>query len=305
MSDFSLNLKSKIDPVHARAFQAVAHAAMRAQVDWLLVGAMARDWLLEMMYGIETRRQTKDADIAIAIPDWPTFEALKQQIVASGEFLPNSRVVHRLDHASLMGFHLDLVPFGAVADEYASIAWPPKHEIVMNVIGYADALAAAIAIRVSDDLEIKVASLPGLALLKYFAWQDRHRESSKDAWDLRLLLRSYETAGNGERIHDEGVLEAEDFDAERASCRLLGRDVARIALAPTLKRLIALLDRELQTLPPRGLIEEIAYVRPDGISQVGSEADAAAVFEKATGWVASFRAGLQDVSALPGPNQDP
>ncbi len=187
-------------------------------VDWFLVGALARDWLLGALHGVPTQRKTSDADIAIALPDWPAFESVKLGIVGSGEFQEHPRVTHRLDHVTLQGFHLDLVPFGAIAGTQTIIAWPPAHAVVMNVTGYTDALAGAVTLRVAADLSIKVASLPGLALLKLFAWQDRHRESSKDAWDLRLLLTSYELAGNSERLEAEGVLEVEDREPERAAC---------------------------------------------------------------------------------------
>ena len=262
-----------------------------------MVGALARDWLLEALYGVPTQRKTSDADIAIALPDWPAFESVKLGIVGSGEFQAHPRVTHRLDHVTLQGFHLDLVPFGAIAGIQATIAWPPAHAVVMNVIGYTDALAGAVTLRVAADLSIKVASLPGLALLKLFAWQDRHRESSKDAWDLRLLLTNYEAADNSERLHDEGVMDAEGDDAERAVCRLLGRDVARLAAAPTRASLIALLDSELQVSTGAGLIEDIAYAQPNDAFRVGSMFDGGAAIARAHGWLMSFRAGFDDSPA--------
>ncbi len=38
--------------------------------DVLLVGAMARDVLLQHASGVDTRRQTKDVDIALLVDDW-------------------------------------------------------------------------------------------------------------------------------------------------------------------------------------------------------------------------------------------
>jgi len=294
MSDSWPDLTARLEPAHARALGVVADAAAQVGVDWFLVGALARDWLLEALYGVPTQRATTDADIAIALPDWPAFESVKLGIVNSGEFQEHPRITHRLDHATLQGFHLDLVPFGAIAGTQATIAWPPAHAMVMNVIGYTDALAGAVNLRVAADLSIKVASWPGLTLLKLFAWQDRHRESSKDAWDLRLLLTRYEAADNSERLYDEGVMEVEGFDGERAACRLLGSDVARLAAAPTRASLIALLDRELQASSGAGLIEDMAYAQPNDAFGVGSAIDGGAATERARGWLASFRAGFDD-----------
>lgn len=292
MSDSWPDLTAKIEPAHSRALAAVARATAHAQVDWFVVGALARDWLLEALHGVPTQRATTDADIAIALPDWQAFEQVRQGIVASGEFREHARVAHRLDHIALQGFHLDLVPFGDIAGPQATIAWPPAHAVVMNVIGYSDALAGAITLRIAGDLSIKVVSLPGLALLKFFAWQDRHRESTKDAWDLRLLFTRYESAGNGARLYDEGAMDAEDFNAERAACRLLGRDVARLATPTTLASLIGLVDRQLDSNAPDGLIEDMAFVRPDSPFRSAYVFDGPAAVASARAWLASFRAGL-------------
>ena len=294
MNDSWPDLTAKLEPAHVQALGAVAAAAAQVGVDWFLVGALARDWLLEALHGVPTQRKTSDADIAIALPDWPAFESVKLGIVGSGEFQAHPRVTHRLDHVTLQGFHLDLVPFGAIAGTQATIAWPPAHAVVMNVIGYTDALAGAVTLRIAADLSIKVASLPGLALLKFFAWQDRHRESSKDAWDLRLLLTRYEAADNSERLYDEGAMEVEGFDAERAACRLLGRDVARLAAAPTRASLIMLLDHQLQTSSSAGLIEDMAYARPDGAFRADNMFDGGAAIEQARGWLTSFRAAFEE-----------
>ncbi len=294
MNDSWPDLTAKLEPAQARALGVVAAAAAQVGADWFLVGALARDWLLEALHGVPTQRKTADADIAIVLPDWQAFERVKLGIVDSGEFQEHPRVTHRLDHVTLQGFHLDLVPFGAIAGTQATIAWPPAHAVVMNVIGYADALAGAVTLRVAADLSIKVASLPGLTLLKLFAWQDRHRESSKDAWDLRLLLTRYEAADNSGRLYDEGVMEVENFDGERAACRLLGRDVARLAAAPTRAGLIALLDRELQASSGAGLIEDMAYAQPNDAFRVGGAIDGGAAIARAYGWLMSFRAGFDD-----------
>jgi predicted nucleotidyltransferase len=294
MSDFWPDLTAKVEPAHARALGVVAAAAAQVGVDWFLVGALARDWLLEAMHGVATQRKTADADVAIALPDWPAFERVKQGIVESGEFRAHPQTAHRLDHVALLGFHLDLVPFGAVAGDDATIAWPPAHAVVMNVIGYDDALAAAINLTVGDALSVKVASLPGLALLKLFAWQDRHTTTSKDAFDIRLLFTTYEAAGNGDRLYDEGVMDLEDFEADRAACRLLGRDVARLAAQSTRQKAGVLLESELLGESSDGLIEQLAYALPEGMPVIRSEADAGAKLEKARLWLTAFMAGLND-----------
>lgn len=83
MNDSWPDLTAKIDPVHARALGVVADAAAQVGVDWFLVGALARDWLLEALHGVPTQRKTSDADIAIALPDWPAWNAVTRCRCAS------------------------------------------------------------------------------------------------------------------------------------------------------------------------------------------------------------------------------
>ena len=88
---------------------------------------------------------------------------------------------------------LDLVPFGGIQDEAANISWPPKGNMVMNVLGFEEALQNATSVIISKDplLEIPVASPPGMALLKLVAWTDRDTEKkAKDARDFHYMLTS-------------------------------------------------------------------------------------------------------------------
>jgi predicted nucleotidyltransferase len=76
------------------------------------------------------------------------------------------------------------------------IEWPPSRDIVMNVAVFEEALASSVSVEMGGDLTVRVASLPGLTLLKLVAWSDRSRETNKDAADLHRLLTSYANAGN-------------------------------------------------------------------------------------------------------------
>jgi predicted nucleotidyltransferase len=116
--------------------------------------------------------------------------------------------------------------------------------IVMNVVGYEEALAASVPVEMATGLTVNVASLPGLAILKLFAWLDRGRETPKDAQDFVVLLRSYSGAGNQDRLYTDelALLESAGFDVDVAGAILLGKDVKKIAESGTLDRLNRLLE---------------------------------------------------------------
>jgi predicted nucleotidyltransferase len=87
-----------------------------------------------------------------------------------------------------------------------------------------------IEVRIADDLIVRVASLAGLALMKIVAWADRRFE--RDAQDLGLIMRHYLDAGNQDRIYSEQGdcidLLDDEFDYDKASARILGRDLGRL-----------------------------------------------------------------------------
>lgn len=290
MSDLPL----KIEPVQRAALQAVDAAARTAGADWFVAGATARDWLLQGLYGIDTLRATQDVDFGIAVRDWDTFHRIRQAISDGGEFAPDPRAAHRLNHRQLRGFHIDLVPFGPLAGAGGEIAWPPDRAFVMNVTGFEEAFGAAIRITLDDGFSVRVASLPALALMKLFAWRDRRHEAMhKDAWDLRLLLTRYERAGNADRIYDEGVMAIEDFDAVRAAARLLGRDVSGLLRPRSRAALLSLLDAELIEPYSSALVEQIAHVSAVGRLGQG-DLDGGQRTSEALRLLTCFRAGLDD-----------
>ena len=278
-----------VEPVHQRALRMVARIAATVGVDWFLMGAMARDWVFTHIHGIDTQRATKDADIGIALKSWEEFEQIRNGLLAEGEFAQD-RIPHRLNHCQLQGFHIDLVPFGALAGDKAEIAWPPKCYEVMNVIGFDEAFRAALTVIVDTDLPVKVASPIGLMLLKLFAWEDRKRESAqdKDARDIRLLLTHYEVMAGRTRWDVTGLMEAEDFHDDRAVARLLGSDVAQIASPETKAALMTILDRELPGDEIGLLVQQMTR---NGSALTYFEEGA---FETMRRLLESFRAGLRD-----------
>jgi predicted nucleotidyltransferase len=114
----------------------------------LLVGAQARDLLLHYGHGIEIERGTADVDFAIAVNDWSRFSAARQALIGSELFAPDRTMVHRLQH--LRFGRIDFIPFGAVEQPDGAIAWPPTGNELMDVLGYAEADAAALIVQLPE-----------------------------------------------------------------------------------------------------------------------------------------------------------
>lgn len=79
-------------------------------------------------------------------------------------------------------------------------------------------------------LRISVCTLPGLAVMKLIAWNDRRFHYRKDAQDLGFIMLNYIHAGNENRLWegDATDLITDEFDYNLASARLLGRDMGQL-----------------------------------------------------------------------------
>lgn len=253
MIDILRPLKPKpdrpVEPIALLVIQEIHRASKALGLPVFLVGAMARIILLENVHGLTAGRATKDVDFAFALDNWDQFTAIKASLLANTNFEESKHVAHRL-HFRPEGlehqYKVDLIPFGGIETSPNTIAWPPDMAVMMNVAGFGDALAAAVSVEVAPGMNIAVASLPGIAILKLFAWADRGQENPKDAIDLVLLLHSYNEAGNASRIYEEAgataALEAAAYDLEHAGAWLLGSDAATMVAAQTSTDLEALLQ---------------------------------------------------------------
>ena len=82
------------------------------------------------------------------------------------------------------------MPFGrGIEEPRAVIHWPSDITTVMSVAGFAEVLASNTE---SAGQRIRLASVPGLAILKLVAWSDRGTTTDKDAVGFSRLLSTYE-----------------------------------------------------------------------------------------------------------------
>lgn len=216
----------------------IARTCAEPKIDFFVAGATAREVILTHLHGRKSGRHTRDIDIAIFIKDWQQFSALKQSILDQGaeEVRGNA---HRLIWENN---ELDIIPFGEIAEGNA-IAWPPDRDFVMSVEGFQDAFEHAISIALSTGEIIRFCSLPGLLLLKLFAWRDRGAEFSKDAIDIFNILKEYSVIEE-ERLYDNSEWgEDVDWNPDRLGARLAGGDTALIS-SPETRQALLVLDKE-------------------------------------------------------------
>jgi predicted nucleotidyltransferase len=163
---------------------------------------------------------TTDIDLGVEVASWEQFNELRETLKATGKFTPDEKEAQRLQFDSVL---IDIVPFGPIADENRRIAWPPEHEIFMSMVGFKEAYEYSIAVRLSMDpeLDIKLPTLPGLALMKIISWREKYPGRKKDAEDL-LIMHKYEEAGNFDMLYDkeQDLFQEENFDARHAKHKI-------------------------------------------------------------------------------------
>ena len=247
MTNSSIDLSGKIDKTTVDALGLIHRISSSLSIAFFVVGATARDILLDVFYGIGSKRATMDIDIAVFVEDWNQFKRLKNELIATADF-SSTRETQRLLFKNRLP--VDLVPFGGVAEKEDMIGWPPDNSFRMNVAGFRECYQHVVQVQISvdPDLTINVANLAGLAILKLISWDENSARRRKDASDLLFILQNYLDAGNLERLFDEApdIVDSGDYNYEAGSARLLGRDISAIAFATTKAKLIAILTRESQ-----------------------------------------------------------
>ena len=255
-----MNLSGKLDQYSIELYELITSSARISGLVFMLVGATARDLILEWGYDIHPYRGTLDIDLGVRVSGWDQFDALKTALLATGKF-NETRSTHRLQYHC--GYPIDIIPFGEISEPGHLIEWPLDKDIHMNVAGFEDAYLHSITILLRNDphLEIQVASLASQIVLKLFAWKDRGRGDNRDARDIALIIKHYGPTVNIDRLYEEEseVMELEGHDVDLAGPRLLGRDIAKTSTAELRETVMRILEEETAEQDHNRLAEAMTF----------------------------------------------
>jgi len=261
MTNISLDISHKVDLEHKEVIRQLKKILDDLGVKFFIVGASARDFVLEYLHGIRAPRMTMDIDFAVKVENWEAYEKIERALLKT-QGVRKTKQKQRFECGETI---IDIVPFGKVSDDQNLISWPPEHDLVMSVSGFEDAYNHSTQIIVSKEpfLEIKVPTIPGMVIMKLIAWNDSFPERQKDAQDLYFLLLKYKYTDIVDRlfIDNKELLESEDFDDEMACIRILGQDMAKISSAKTLNEIIEILDKETAEISKFRLVMNIMEQR--------------------------------------------
>jgi predicted nucleotidyltransferase len=266
-----VDISDKIPPSIVAVFEAIHSAAQNEGIPFFVIGAAARDMLLRYAYGLPVRRATRDIDIAIRVADWNEYNRLVNALISTGDF-KRAQQSHRFMFRG--GETVDIVPFGPIAGKKQSVAWPPTEDTVMGVLGFEEAFRTAIWVTLRQELrlDIPIATLAGLAVMKLISWSESYPGRGRDGQDFYSIAQNYIDAGNDDRLYGEAsdLVNVESFDRAVAGARLLGRDMSRLAEGDAHQKIREILARESD---PDGSLKLISDVIGTNISMQEKSAE--------------------------------
>lgn len=226
--------------------------------EFYVIGATARDLVLSGIHRQPSTRRTADLDIAIAIKDWDKFEQISKELCEIESFTKGPHQSQRFIFQNV--YDIDIVPFGEIAKANKNIYWPPEEEFAMSVVGFTEVANNTLDVAIDNEFTVKVASLPGIFILKLTAFNDRKNQTNKDADDLAFIIENYlEINIDRAAAENYDIYEAENFNSFTAGATLLGRDIKSIlgGNSETIQTFIQMLEDELKLEEESPLLNQI------------------------------------------------
>ena len=268
MKNILIDISGKLDNSYIDVIKEIKKIADSLGIPFFIIGALARDIIMEYFYKIKAPRMTSDIDLGIKVSNWEQFEELINKIKLTNKF-KKLQEKHRVIYNNIM---IDIVPFGGISDDNERISWPPENEVVMSVMGFLEVYNYSTLVRLHSNpkLEVKIPTLPGLAILKLFAWKDNFPNRSKDAEDLLFIMKNYENAGISDKLYGSELqlLESEDFDNQIAGIILLGKEISKICSNKTIKNLKRIMDEETSEESDYNLIKDMVVNRRNDFNRI-------------------------------------
>lgn len=184
-----------------------------ADTPYTLIGATALGLQVDMRW-----RRTDDLDLTVSAS------------LADFSKGPDHRAGWRRDRKYehrwyAHGLKVDVLPAGPDLLARGEVVWPSTG-YAMNITGFRHVFDRARRMLVADDVEVDVAPVPIIVLLKTISYLDRPLERERDLQDLVHILDTYvdPTSDAGAAVLDEAVAAGLSFEGIHSFA--IGRELA-------------------------------------------------------------------------------
>jgi predicted nucleotidyltransferase len=111
MKNMLIDISGKIDNSYIEPIVKIKRTADALNIPFFIIGAFARDIIMEYFYHIKAPRMTMDIDLGIRVSSWNQFNQLINKLESSENF-KKTKEKQRIIYKDRM---VDLVPFGGIA----------------------------------------------------------------------------------------------------------------------------------------------------------------------------------------------
>lgn len=225
-----------------RVFDTLEKVFATLGIDYFLIGAMARqEWYRKADMNI---RMTRDVDYAVLVGSHDEYGSIKSFLVENEGYTESTGNAFALITPD--GVTVDILPFGEIESEgsgeiegtgMTSIRVDGMKEVYLN---------GTELLQLDTGNFFKVATLTGITLLKFIAYDDRPENRQKDAVDIGNIVMNFFN------LHDSLIYEnhndlfgEEERQLENIGAVVLGREMRK--LVGENNQLLARLEKILAT----------------------------------------------------------
>jgi predicted nucleotidyltransferase len=213
-------------PIISEMLNEMSTVCSKFNIDFYLVGAIARDIHLSVNEELLSKRRTKDIDLAITISDEGQYNEVKATLIGTGLFEDHESEPIKLIYKK--GIEVDLLPFGQIEQPNRNVKLS-NPTFILNMPGFIEIYPFVKDFEVGEGQKVKVCTMEGIILLKLIAHDDRPQRT-KDIADIEHIIQSY-FALNDDDIYMVyyDIMELYDTDnndyIQLVCARLIGRKI--------------------------------------------------------------------------------
>lgn len=209
-------------------FENINKACNQFKISYFVVGAFARDIILKNIFNQSAGLITSDIDLAIQLDSWENYQRFTNYLKTTLDFKVERNPYTFISPEEVL---TDILPYGKIETE-RKISFPPDFRKVINMFGFQEVSDACVQIRLDGKIDLKIASMEGIAILKFIAWKDRNpgEGTEKHARDIGLIMNAYFSAMvSGFAVDFSDLFDEENFDEIRCGSRALGRRMKQLS----------------------------------------------------------------------------
>lgn len=212
--------------------ETIVNLCKTKNIDYMVVGALARDIIISGIYGYNTIRATRDIDVAVVLENNNQFRELMQHLIDK-EGWKETNEPHRLESGK--DEFIDILPFGKIETRKREVVFKSRNLIEMSVIGFRESFQLRNRVKLKDGFSLNILSLANLCMLKLIAWNNRPHDRQRDIKDLAFILEKYA------EIHSDEIFDSYSNLLEKGWDLYLSAKLLGIHLKETLR-----IDKQLK-----------------------------------------------------------